>query len=386
MQIEIAVESKLPKLYPLDKPRIMIGSDPSCDIVVSEVGVSRNHLLIFQDSGLIYAVDQNSTNGSFINDQLLIAGLKNLLTPPVTIFLGAAVTITVLSDEDISARTGPKTASMVDRTSDKIDVRDFRKKTSIKDFKPQASDPKGSIYKRTPTVTGDQTVLLKLDRSKLEVKKKKINPMYVLAALVIGAGVYFTQFTSEEEVQSVPSLKPRPKPVPLVAQKPVGLENLKLPTKEKITALFSKAKCAKAPESELCKFFAIPATDPAWGVVSEDKDLFVFLPLDAAMTIVKQQLKTEVTPKQLIEVSVAQGLMSSTTQEINYSQLVNYKLVYAFYETGAGTGPQLKATALISPDNLQSMRVIMGRLLGRLGETGPSAAAIGHSLYHLETY
>jgi hypothetical protein len=352
----------------------MIGSDPTCDIVIAEAGVSRNHLLIFQDDNGLFAVDQNSTNGSFINDQLLIAGLKNAISPPVTIYMGT-VTVTIKSDEASTSSSNSSSSS---------ESTDSRRKTSIKDFKSQPAAP--SIYKRAAaTSSGDKTVVLKLERPK-PATKFKFNPMYVVAGLVILAGAYFTQFTSEEEVQTAPSLKPRPRPVPLVAAQPIGLENVKLPEKDKILALSKNPKCAKSPETELCKSFKIPPNSPSWGVVSEEKNLFVFLPIDTAVGLVKDQLKTEITPKELTEIALAQGILYSTAPDIRYAELKGYQIIYAFFEKGEAAEPQLKAAALISPENLQSMRVIMGRLLGRLKQTGPKGVEISRSIYRSEIY
>ena len=61
---------------PLDQPRLRIGRSPECDIFIDDAVVSSEHAVIekieSQDSkGAVeyYLEDQNSTNGTFLNDE-----------------------------------------------------------------------------------------------------------------------------------------------------------------------------------------------------------------------------------------------------------------------------------------------------------------------------
>ena len=49
--------------------RFVIGRDNSCNLPLPYKKVSRNHAAIFQESGLWYIEDLNSTNGTFVNGQ-----------------------------------------------------------------------------------------------------------------------------------------------------------------------------------------------------------------------------------------------------------------------------------------------------------------------------
>lgn len=53
--------------YAFEKEEILIGRDPSCDIAIDNLGVSRNHARISHPSGLL--VDLESANHVFVNDQ-----------------------------------------------------------------------------------------------------------------------------------------------------------------------------------------------------------------------------------------------------------------------------------------------------------------------------
>ncbi len=102
MRIEILVGSEEPKIHTISKPKTLLGSSESCDIIVSAVGVSRKHLMLLIEDNTYYVVDQGSTNGSFINEERLTPGKKIEFTSFFPVRLGADVLITFLSDEGSS--------------------------------------------------------------------------------------------------------------------------------------------------------------------------------------------------------------------------------------------------------------------------------------------
>lgn len=56
--------------YPLgSKPRISIGRDANCDVVLPHISVSKHHADIVFENGCYYIVDNNSTNGIIINNR-----------------------------------------------------------------------------------------------------------------------------------------------------------------------------------------------------------------------------------------------------------------------------------------------------------------------------
>jgi len=61
---------------PLDQPRLRIGRSPECDIFIDDAVVSSEHAVIEKiespdSKGAVeyYLEDQNSTNGTFLNDK-----------------------------------------------------------------------------------------------------------------------------------------------------------------------------------------------------------------------------------------------------------------------------------------------------------------------------
>jgi pSer/pThr/pTyr-binding forkhead associated (FHA) protein len=61
----------------INKPEFKVGRDPSCDIILTENAVSRVHLLIYpQDFNNIVLVDNNSTNGTTVNNIAVTAPVQ----------------------------------------------------------------------------------------------------------------------------------------------------------------------------------------------------------------------------------------------------------------------------------------------------------------------
>lgn len=56
----------------LDLPRLTIGRDEACDIVIHDVSVSRQHAQFVRQTGEDYIQDLSSQNGTFVNEQLLM--------------------------------------------------------------------------------------------------------------------------------------------------------------------------------------------------------------------------------------------------------------------------------------------------------------------------
>jgi pSer/pThr/pTyr-binding forkhead associated (FHA) protein len=51
-----------------DRPEIFIGRDPSCDLVIDNLGVSRRHARIYQADGEWFVEDLGSQNGIFVDE------------------------------------------------------------------------------------------------------------------------------------------------------------------------------------------------------------------------------------------------------------------------------------------------------------------------------
>ena len=66
------------KLYDVQQS-VIIGRDKSCDIVLDDALVSRRHAKLIRDDEKYYIEDLNSTNGTYVNNNPLLQGLKKKL-------------------------------------------------------------------------------------------------------------------------------------------------------------------------------------------------------------------------------------------------------------------------------------------------------------------
>jgi len=91
------------EIFPLEKPETSIGRDVSCDVVLSDLEVSRRHAKIIIRSSGFSIQDTGSTNGTFINDQQAAGEVE--LQPGDVISFGSTASATfehaVFSGEEI---------------------------------------------------------------------------------------------------------------------------------------------------------------------------------------------------------------------------------------------------------------------------------------------
>jgi len=77
--------------FPLQKPTMVIGREPSCDIALQENLVSRQHAHLQQSPQGWTVADLGSTNGTFINGQQIAANVATALKPGDRITIGSSV-------------------------------------------------------------------------------------------------------------------------------------------------------------------------------------------------------------------------------------------------------------------------------------------------------
>ena len=75
----------------LERRSLLMGRDPSCDLVLNDVEVSRRHARLIAQSGGYAIEDLGSTNGTFVNEQRIKTVVP--LQPGASIRLGDRVTL-----------------------------------------------------------------------------------------------------------------------------------------------------------------------------------------------------------------------------------------------------------------------------------------------------
>src|SRR5688572_25296984 len=64
------------KLFPLNKPVLLIGRSPNADIRINEKAVSHHHARLHLDNGACTLRDLESTNGTFVNNELIAGSIR----------------------------------------------------------------------------------------------------------------------------------------------------------------------------------------------------------------------------------------------------------------------------------------------------------------------
>jgi two-component system cell cycle response regulator len=82
----VAGASSMGRIFRVDQPSMTVGRNETCDICLPEGGISRRHLRLVRDEqNNIFAIDLDSTNGTFVNDARIT---RHLLRDGESIRLG----------------------------------------------------------------------------------------------------------------------------------------------------------------------------------------------------------------------------------------------------------------------------------------------------------
>lgn len=87
---------------------LTVGRTPDADVMIDDVGLSRINTTIFRDGEMIFAVDENSTNGTFLNGEKIGAAPRRIFDGDV-LKLGSETHIRVTSEEQRTTSGEPET-------------------------------------------------------------------------------------------------------------------------------------------------------------------------------------------------------------------------------------------------------------------------------------
>src|SRR4051794_8016548 len=65
------------KTYPLDKAELVVGREPTCDIPIDNLGISRQHCAFKTRGDAFVVADMNSSNGTFVNGKKITEHFLN---------------------------------------------------------------------------------------------------------------------------------------------------------------------------------------------------------------------------------------------------------------------------------------------------------------------
>jgi ABC-type multidrug transport system ATPase subunit/pSer/pThr/pTyr-binding forkhead associated (FHA) protein/ABC-type multidrug transport system permease subunit len=103
MKIGFIYNNKLIKKVKLEigVKNLMIGRNANCDIIISAATISGHHAqLIMDNNGSLFLIDQNSTNGCYVNQDRLLPGVATKLKPEDKARLSKSDSVFIVFDPD----------------------------------------------------------------------------------------------------------------------------------------------------------------------------------------------------------------------------------------------------------------------------------------------
>ena len=399
MRIEVIVDSDDPKIYPLDKPKVLLGSHESCDIVVISESVSRKHLIITSKDDKFFVIDQGSTNGTFLNEQRLIPGNSVEFTSFFPLRIGSNILISLLSDEEAQELGFDSSLnSFGENRSEKLqESRDeSTKMISLKDLAKK--DTAGLVQKRSQTVAKRKiSVAVPVVKKKKDPKNYKVG---ILGLIIFAAAAYynFSVVKNKElsaKLAKAEMTKPKqPIKMPLNAGPIKRVDETEIPNSQEIIPLRNIPVCSQEKARELC--IAIrPIYQGQWGAVQFNKNLII---LADGVKYLSEAKKLVVAPPAIDGVTAQADLVlykshlslvmivlwakDNVPEELqNLDSFKDFNITVAFMNPSNKEGEVLAAAAFV-PESLVRLR---SELQDKYFESAKKegALAFGHALDYL---
>ena len=171
----------------------IVGRDPSCDICVEDVNISRHHFHITKKGSQYFITDLGSSNGTYVDDELL--------KPHQAFLLKSGAVISVLEIEMYFEIRNQK----IEKKMDNLPVplsENVPPPPNDPDHLPLVSDaPPPAIHQPVPNVIMSETIITPLPPSGTSKKKRIFLITTVLA--IIGVGLFFSQKDKDVEKAQV---------------------------------------------------------------------------------------------------------------------------------------------------------------------------------------
>ncbi|CAN5863315.1 hypothetical protein BH20ACI4_BH20ACI4_18430 [soil metagenome] len=114
---------------------LSVGRTPDADVAIDDVGLSRINTTFFRDGEMIFVVDENSTNGSFLNGEKIESDPRRIFDGDV-LKIGSETRIRVESRESrVESEIEPE---IINQTQTKEIAKDKGQRTKDKTEKPRA--------------------------------------------------------------------------------------------------------------------------------------------------------------------------------------------------------------------------------------------------------
>jgi pSer/pThr/pTyr-binding forkhead associated (FHA) protein len=112
LKIELSLKDRVIETYTCTQPEVIVGRDPSADIVIDNPGISRHHMKFERNAGGTYIVrDLGSTNGIFLNGELI---QEEPVRNNDVLVLGKFTMRVIIQKEDASRTNRPASSGPAD--------------------------------------------------------------------------------------------------------------------------------------------------------------------------------------------------------------------------------------------------------------------------------
>jgi len=177
------------RTFDFDRRKVVIGRDPSADVVIDDIQISRKHLIITRGKTGFFAEDNGSTNGTFFNGKRITKKME--FKPGAELVLGQDQVLTL---EAIEPQTQPQEQSsetvrppeeQPDVLAPDIDLADTEAETSDSDSTGVMEEPEAEAEPEPKPAEPQPVSEAPLQKSKKQRPKWLIILLAALAFIVI---------------------------------------------------------------------------------------------------------------------------------------------------------------------------------------------------------
>jgi pSer/pThr/pTyr-binding forkhead associated (FHA) protein len=356
MRIEVLVGNDEPIIYPINSSKMVIGSAEGADIVISDKGISRKHILIISENDSYFVVDQGSTNGSYVNEERLIPGRKVEFTSFFPVRLGSDVLLSLLSDEEemkstlieIPSSAKVKSSEPRNNSTRVISLKELQKPQTEKLIRSlnEKKSAKNNALNKTPAK-----------------KKKPRNWMpYLTLTFFLGVAVYNIYFAPKISDQPDQTTQERPGDREVVLRKPkapkvprlIPVDEL-LP-QEKLVNAYNELKCITEEEKKMCDGLGLSGE---WGVTQIGLNFIITNLVDDSLMRSQEILKNSEETDLLKEVTLAVYLSAILESKIEFDLKSDIKIYVALFKKVEGASPQLFVSGAFYPKTFLKLKNIL---------------------------
>lgn len=301
--------------FNVPKDVVIIGRGSHCDVVLPYEGFSRQHAKIELSNGEMFVTDLGSTNGVFLEGQRIPNGQPVKMQSFLNLQIGPAHQVEIL--EDISEESSA-IVSTREKTNSKIHINPTplnKEKTNTKTKGMDTGLIKKVSKKSMPAVPGSQ---------------KKINPSFLVAALLIAGLAYY--YMRPQEVAP-----PEAANAPVITAPVVELTETKFLSAAMIESL-AKNKSCEGDKAPWCSAAEILSSSSE-GVVIDGRSLILYYNLTLFMNEKKHEKFDALTEQKRLEVLMLRKIFSSVILRsfLKQTNIDNFQAI-----AGTMSGSELK--------------------------------------------